>query len=102
VRTKTHHPYEADGVYEAFIHLREHLEVPVIPLDLYEDIAHVDRIISSEACLAGITGNSSLILVDADRHERQTGFNIHQMPLSEALRKAMPKGQPHSSRLSTT
>ena len=91
VRIKKHHPTEQDDVYQKFVQLRESLDVAVLPIDLYQDMAHADRAISSEACLVAVMGDGSLALADMEANERVTGFNIHNISLSEALRKAMPK-----------
>lgn len=91
VRTKIHRPYKADAVYNRFVAMRENLTTPVLPLDLYGDMAHVDRAISSEACFATIKGDGSLAFTNVDKNEEISAYNIHEISLIEALRRTMPK-----------
>lgn len=91
-RIKTHRPLQADDVYERFAQLRMNLSIPVLPMDLYDDIAFADQAISSEACLAGVLGDGTLVLSNVERNTRTEQFNIHNLSLREALRCAMPKG----------
>ncbi|MDL2253476.1 hypothetical protein LJC49_05300 [Ruminococcaceae bacterium OttesenSCG-928-I18] len=88
---KCHLAKKVNGVYGRFVHLREHLTLPVLPIDLYSDIAHVDKVISSEACLASIKGNGSFHFTNVDRCEQTSGFNIHSISLREALMRVMGK-----------
>lgn len=92
VRAKRHHPRMADDVYNRFVLLRENLSVPVLPIDLYGDIAHADRAISTEACLAAVKGDGSLAFTNVDEDEVVSRFNIHDCSLRDALRQSLPKG----------
>lgn len=91
VRTKKHRPQNEDDAYHQVVQLRKGLEVPVLPIDLYGDIAHADRIISSEACLAAIRSDGSVTLTNVDERETVSGHNIRTAPLQEILRCSMPK-----------
>jgi len=79
------------AVLEDFYQLRKNLPGPVFPIDLYSDIALIDRNISSEACLTAILGDGSVFATDADDMEVRTGYNIKDTPLQDILTKTMPK-----------
>lgn len=91
IRTKKHRLSGTNGVYRQFVYIREHLEVPVLPIDLYDDIAHADAIISSEACIVSIWGDGTMALKRADTEGETCSFSIHETSLREALSRAMPK-----------
>lgn len=90
-REREPHPPKGDEVGRGFTRLRAHLEVPVLPVDLYGDLVHADRAISDEACLVDILGDGRLVLLDAEQNRKVTGLNIHERSLREALRAAAPK-----------
>lgn len=91
-RQKKHHPPKADDVHNRFVMLRENLDAPVVPIDLYGDVAHADRVISGEACLVTVRGDGRLELTRVDSPSEDSGCNIHNMTLEEALRRALPRG----------
>lgn len=91
IRTKKHRPQNEDDVYNQMIELRNNLDVPVLPIDLYGDLAHVDRIISTEACLAAIKRDGSFVLTNVDENVIVGGKNIHNTSLRQILKDAMPK-----------
>jgi len=85
------------AVLEDFYQLRKNLPDPVFPIDLYSDIALIDRNISSEACLTAILGDGSVFATDADDMEVRTGYNIKDTSLRDILAKTMPKKQDATS-----
>ena len=91
VRIKKHHLLQTDSVYKAFIELRKNMDIPVLPIDVYDDMAFADQAISTEACLVAILGDGSLILNNVEMNEQTTGYNIREISLREALRRVMPK-----------
>lgn len=91
LRIKKHRPQNEDDVYRQVVTLRKNLDVPVLPIDLYGDIAHADRIISSEACLATIKGDGSVLLTNVDEQETVSSYSVHTDSLQQILKRAMPK-----------
>ena len=79
------------AVLEDFYQLRKNLPGSIFPIDLYSDIALIDRNISSEACLTEVLGDGSVFTTDADHMEVRTGYNIKDTPLRDIFAKTMPK-----------
>lgn len=91
VRTKKHRPSNEDDVYRQLVKLRENLDVPVLPIDLFGDLAHADRVISTEACLASIKKDGTFTLLNMEQNVLMSGYNIREQSLQEILEHAMPK-----------
>ena len=70
--------------------IREQLRVPVFPVDFYEDIAHIDRNISSEACLITIRSDGR-VAATQDGGRAAGGLNIYTTPLRDILKSTAPK-----------
>lgn len=77
--------------YEQIVATRENLTHSVVPVDLFGDIAYVDRTLSTEACIAYIEADGNLILVDAEQGQQKPICNICEMSLRDALRLRLPK-----------
>ena len=88
-----HRPVISSEEAAAFRQLRTRLPVPVLPLDLYGDIAQVDRNISSEACFTLIQGDGTVITTNADALDTRTQYRITERPLQEIFRRTMKKHQ---------
>lgn len=94
LRTEKHRPSSEDDAYQRFVALRENLDIPVLPIDLYGDLAHANRAISADTCLALIRRNGSSTFFNVDRNEIVKGKNIQEFSLQEILEQAMPKHKP--------
>lgn len=70
---------------------RQSLSEPVFPVDLYSDLALVDRNISSEACLVQIDSDGQVVVVNADEGTTSRSYNIRETALPEILAQSMPK-----------
>jgi hypothetical protein len=66
-------------------------EYQLFLIDFYEDMAHVDRIISVEDCFIAVKGDGSIAVSRMD--ELIEGINIRTHPLPSVLKKNMPKTQ---------
>lgn len=71
--------------------MRQSLKIPVMPMDLFEDIAMVDRRISSEACVAAIYGDGSMQLVDMEARQSHHIADIQKTTLRTILRELLVK-----------
>lgn len=71
--------------------IRGNLQTPVFPIDFYRDIAHIDRNISSEACIAQVAGDGSVELIHLDQLRVSSGFSIYEQGLEDIFRLALPK-----------
>lgn len=94
VRQNRYHTQSENKDYEALIDLRRNLDAPCFPIDLYEDIAYIDKIISDDACLAGIYSDGSLHFTNVGEEEAMSGYNIRDLSLRDALSRTMPKKRP--------
>lgn len=70
---------------------RLNLQLPIIPFDIFSDVVMVDQNISSEGCLASVDADGRLTIVNMEKGDRKSGFNITQKPFSDVLRFALPK-----------
>lgn len=75
------------AVREAVLALRAGQRYPVFIVDLYSDVAEVDRIISDEPCAMSICGDGT-VFSSAGPCE---GLNAVSQPLSELIARAMPR-----------
>lgn len=72
--------------------VRSRLDVPVIPIDLWSDIANIDRNISSEGCIMVIRGDGKAEMVNPDRKEiTEDEFYIQEVSLKNILEAGLPK-----------
>jgi len=76
---------------QTLLALRRNLSMPVFPIDLYPDIANIDRNISTEECLTVILGNGTVLTTDMSQEQVNTGHNIRQESLQAILSETMPK-----------
>lgn len=84
----------ADGKGACVSEMRETLSRAVFPVDLYEDIARIDRRISSDACLTVVLGDGSMHVVDMDSGESFKVFHVEEFTLTDILGRTMPKTRP--------
>lgn len=73
--------------------LRQNIQYPVFPLDMFSDIALADRNISSEGCIAFIDASGYLTLVNDDTQTVCYSHNVAAMPLQDIFQEALPKEQ---------
>ena len=76
---------------QTLLALRRNLSMPVFPVDLYTEIANIDRNISTEECLTVILGNGTVLTTDMSQEQVNTGHNIGQESLQVILAETMPK-----------
>lgn len=74
------------------IALRKELSIPVLPLDILSDAAAVDRGISSEGCLAFVSGEGNLTVINTENARWIAAGTLIESPLKDILRAALPKG----------
>lgn len=79
------------GPPDAIQVMREKLRYPVLPIDLYRDIARIDQNISSEGCVAAVSGDGAIALLDAERGEVRGGCDLAHDTLRDILAEALPK-----------
>ncbi len=70
---------------------RKDPSMPVIPFDLLSDVLSVDRSISTEGCLAFISEEGVLSIVNMETGEKKTGYNIIDTSLSAVFGDALSK-----------
>lgn len=82
------HPAQIKAVIDE---TRNHLDRPVLPIDIMSDILMVDRNISTEGCLAMILDNGEFYITNMETKEQNVGYNVIETPLSDILRHSLPK-----------
>lgn len=87
VAEKTHRPHAADDVDMScdIVTLRKNLNIPVFPIDLYADIARVDRHITGKAHHVCVKSDGRFAATDKDGREALSEFNIKESSLRQAL-----------------
>ncbi len=87
VAEKIHHPRVAEDVNVncEFVNLRKNLKIPVFPIDLYADIARVDRHISGKARRVCVKSDGAFTFTGSDGSQAVSRFNIREHSLRQTL-----------------
>lgn len=70
---------------------RDNLNAPVFPIDLYSDIAMVDSVISTDACIAVVYRDGTMTLVDMEANAKRSVFSMQDTSLADIFKHALPK-----------
>ncbi|NLW78217.1 MAG: hypothetical protein GXY32_02240 [Ruminococcaceae bacterium] len=87
------HQLDNDDVYRRLTDFRKTLNIPVLPIDLYCDIAWLDSNVSTQPTLVSIRENGTLHFYHEGVREMSTETFPH-ISLRDALYKYMPKKMP--------
>lgn len=91
MRVQRRHPRKPADTEYGMEQVREKLEVPVCPIDLYYDIAYVDEVISSEACIAVMAADGSVYVNNVEAATQNIEENVYTSPLRDIFQKTLPK-----------
>lgn len=75
----------------SIVEARERLTAPVIPIDILQDVATVDRNISSEACIAVVRGDGSLSCTAMEGPGPCCTSTVHGATLQDSFRRMLQK-----------
>jgi hypothetical protein len=73
------------------LHAKDVNEYPLFTVDFYEDLAHVDRVISVEDCFMSVASDGTISA--SSMNNKVTNLNVRNQTLQSILRTAMPKTQ---------
>ncbi len=76
---------------EAVYHIRKNMRHAVLPIDLYDDIIRLDRIISSEPCIVHANEDGTITALRHDNSHQKSEQSILSSPLKEMFRSLLAK-----------
>jgi hypothetical protein len=91
VRDSAYHLAELESENSSIRYQREHLEIPVFPIDFYKDVAHIDRNLCDDACLVSIYGDGSMKFVKMETPEIIDKHSIYDDSLKNIFADVLKK-----------
>lgn len=88
---KNKRPLFSESGNQTILKIRTNLQHVVLPIDVFQDMANLDRSISAEPCLVQVSEDGRLLATDTAGNSQESTDSIMDGSLKEMLRSLLPK-----------